>query len=232
MKVPDCGGSYEPGHETCDGKKGEKPCAWRISCMQLRDYCRKENLDPEEIIKGKTIQEIDVLLDIEPPKPEETKEKEEIGVKDPIPEECYDLLDHFENQLRDRFGSRRVRNLLKSGDPRRVIFTPGIFYPIDRMASRQIIWLCKAEKDFDHAVAVLELRTISKTLDAQIPFDIETLQRYFSDVTLAKFVFRDYADGQFKTIAKHLDRERIGIMVWMMKRLADEKVFLVDGGRE
>lgn len=54
---PQCVGTYEPGHQICDGipgaalKRDEVPCAWRDHCAGLKAFCVERGHQPSRVLE-------------------------------------------------------------------------------------------------------------------------------------------------------------------------------------
>lgn len=225
MIISKCAGTYENGNIHCDGNKNENGCMWRLRCIHLGSFCKKNGLDVSKFIAGKSIKDVERILDYE-----YDDVIEPIGDVDsfPIPDEAYELMQHFEDKLCEKFGNKRVIRFDRDGiKPRRIVFTPGTFYPVDRLeTSKYLVWFCKSETDYDYAIATLRYRPRYMSVEIQLPFFVEEIEEHLENRYLEAARFSDMLDGKYKSIVRQPTRTVIGAIVSMIKKLEDSGDFL------
>lgn len=225
-ELPICIGTYEDGHESCDGG-GEAvigACGLRDLCRRFRDWCKENGVAPEA---GRKL----TLVGLEQYMRGEYVPQEKEPRRRPTPkrvaaaerlEKCRGLLAHFETLLRDRYGDERFAGQ-RDETRRRVIFKGGTFYSVDRTErSRYVVWYCKTDAGFDRAVACVHMRALTGLVDVQLPFTPEEIRKRLSKVSADKLGPVELEDGQFKSMCRGLDAERVGLAVSAIKRF-DER---------
>lgn len=250
--VPACAAMYAEGETACDGLyRREKACGWKEPCRKLRDFLRLTGLNREKVFDGMDLASLEKLAQVVADAQavsgssdglstaiielrDATDRARPRGVRE-YGENVWRLHRHFEQQLADRFGEQRLMNRLHVGEVTRVVFKPGVFYPIDRTAnSERVSWYCKTGKGPDILVATILMRPLLDAVHIGVGVDLQTLKRHFAAATLEKL--NPSTDGVWRRVRcwfNGLGFEGIGIAVGCLKVLVDQKVYpLPEVGRD
>lgn len=205
-------GTYEPGNPSCDGD-----CALPDLCRRFRDWCVIGDHNPGKIIPGKSAEDIERLVSgsEEPetvPLPPRARSVGRRGRMD-IPDECLELVAHFEELLRDRYGADRL------SPASRVVFRPGLLFKVDHIKDRRrVVWYCKSLSQ-DKVVAGVYLRPATGTVDIRLPHKISQLRERLSAKAYGKLAPSSLRSGQYWCVCRRLAREGVGLVVGAIKML-------------
>lgn len=229
-RLPDCIGTYEDGHESCDGPPGpdgskDSGCALRDLCLEFRDWCAANEVEPRVGI-NRWPSEVSAMMhgeqQVVSPAGRTRRGGRAAAGKERFAErlkECAELVDHFEQLMRDRFGDQRFPPKAETGR-KKVIFKQGTFYPVNRkVRSRHIGWYCKVTEGHDVAVACLHLMAASGKVDVQLPYPLEMMEQNVNEGTMRQLDPDEQEDGQYQTVVRGLGREALGKVVSIIWRL-------------
>jgi hypothetical protein len=242
--VPECAACYCEGETACDGLyRKEKPCGWKEPCRKLRDFLRLTGLAKEKVFDGMGLGDLEKLAQVVADaqaasgtgealsnaivRLEDLKDRARPKGARAYGENVWRLHRHFEQQLADRFGERRMANRLHTDDAVQVVFKPGLFFPVDRTSnSERVTWYCKTGHGPDILIATILMRPALDAIHMGVGVDLRTMERHFADVTLRKL--NPSEEGTWRQVRcwfNGLGYEGIGIAVGCLKVLVDQRVY-------
>jgi len=100
------------------------------------------------------------------------------------------------------------------------VVVPGELYLINKIDSSKYISLyCKVLKGRDVPIVSFKTKTASLTFDAKIPLTVEELEKNISKSAFKMLAPREEAIGRFKSVARHLDQEKIILLAEVVAKL-------------
>lgn len=227
-EIPDCFGTYEEEHPTCDGEDDEQPCPIRGQCQTLLARCEESGEDPEVIVSKHGLAILDILdeegeAEEEVP-PEPQKRPQASRAPAPPPDkgpadfaptsEMWGLYGWFSGRLLDALGREMA-------EPDQVPI-PGQVYDRDHVAASRYMRLYVKAGDGgpDTPLAHVRFRPRYKRLDVRFPVDNRTAIKAAGKRNAKKLLIRSVDSGKFRSEARGLDKEKAAIAAELIGRLA------------
>jgi hypothetical protein len=196
-------------------------------CREFRDWAATRNLEVNSLAANRTLADIEALLAgkdepevLRNPSARKRRRRLQSEHWQKKRAESIEILDHFEQCLKDRLGERRFWEPGPNADRRRVLFTPGAIFKGHR--GRYVIWYCKAEEGRDREVAGIVLRGRWGRVDAYLPYQTDLVLQQAGRRTLKVLQPKATKFSYLPTVCAMLDREGAGMAAALIEYM-DEK---------